>query len=295
MAAEQVDLIEPTSLDEALRIVESGDARVIGGGTALVVLLKNHLLSARYLVSLRKMPELASFKPHGAGISFGACTRLREIESSPLVGERAPLLSAAVQHIGNVRVRSAATVGGTLCEADYQSDFSVALMALGSHARVQARKTERLIAIEDFYLGPYSTALGPGEVVTEIEVEAAPRGSSSAYLKCVTGPVSDRPCVAVAAVIGLDARGRCVHCRLVVGGVSGFSSRPLRVRAAEDLATGAEITAQIIEAMSDIACNEADPASDLKAPAWYKKKMVRVFCRRALEEALAKEAWRLGA
>lgn len=283
---QKFDLIEPTSFDEALEIVGREDARVIGGGTALMVLLKNRLLTPRYLVGLRKMPELATFKPFGAGMSFGACARLRDIESSTLVGERLPLLSAAVGHIGNMRVRSAATVGGTLCEADYQSDFSVALMALGSRVRVRGRQGERLIPIEDFYVGPYTTALEAGEVVTEVEVEAAPQGASSAYLKCVTGPVSDRPCVAVAAVIGLDAAGRCVHCRLVVGGVNGFSSRPLRITAAEELVTGAEITAQTIAAMSEIACREADPASDLKASAWYKKEMTRVFCRRALEEAL---------
>lgn len=283
---QKFDLIEPTSFDEALEILGREDARVIGGGTALMVLLKNRLLTPRYLVGLRKMPELATFKPCGTGMSFGACTRLRDIEGSTAVGERLPLLSAAVGHIGNMRVRSAATVGGTLCEADYQSDFSVALMALGSRVRVRGRQGERLIPIEDFYVGPYTTALEAGEVVTEVEVEAAPQGASSAYLKCVTGPVSDRPCVAVAAVIGLDAAGRCAHCRLVVGGVNGFSSRPLRITAAEDLVIGAEITAQTIAAMSEIACRVTDPASDLKASAWYKKEMTRVFCRRALEEAL---------
>lgn len=283
---QKFDLIEPTSVDEALEILGREDARVIGGGTALMVLLKNRLLTSRYLVSLRKMPALALSKPCGTGMSFGACTHLRDIESSKLVGERLPLLSQSVGHIGNVRVRAVATVGGTLCEADYQSDFSAALMALGSRVRVRGRRGERLIPIEDFYVGPYTTALETGEMVTEIEIDAAPQGASSAYLKCVTGPVSDRPCVAVAAVIGLDAAGRCVYCRLVVGGVNGFSSLPLRIIAAEELAAGGEITAQTITAMSEIACRQADPASDLKASAEYKKEMTKVFCRRALDEAV---------
>lgn len=292
---QKFDLIEPTSFDEAFEILGREEARVIGGGTALMVLLKNRLLSPRYLVGLRKMAGLAALKPSSTGISFGACTRLRDIENSTLVSDRLPLLSAAVGHIGNMRVRSAALVGGTLCEADYQSDFSVALVALGSRVRARGRRGERLIPIEDFYTGPYTTALDAGEVVTEVEVEAAPQGASSAYLKCVTGPITDRPCVAVAAIIGLDAAGRCVHFRLVVGGVNGFSSLPLRVKAAEQLAAGSEITDQIVDAACDIACNEADPASDLKAPAWYKKKMIGVFCRRALQDALAQEKRRLGA
>ncbi|MBI4527564.1 MAG: xanthine dehydrogenase family protein subunit M [Deltaproteobacteria bacterium] len=283
---QKFDLIEPTSLDEALGILGKEDTRVIGGGTALIVLVKNGLLRPRYLVSLRKLPELGTSKPRGTGMSFGACTHLRDIERSNKVRERLPLVSAAVEHIGNVRVRSAATVGGTICEADYQSDFAVALLALGGRVRVRGLQGERLISIDEFYVGPYTTALDTGELVTELEIDAAPQGASSAYLKCVTGPVTDRPCVAVAAVVGLDAAGACVHSRLVVGGVDGFSSRPLRVTAAEQLAIGAKITSQTIAAMSEIACRQADPASDLKASAQYKKEMTKVFCRRALEQAL---------
>lgn len=280
-------LLEPISLDEALGVLAKEDARVIGGGTALVVLLRNRLLSLRYVVSLGKIPGLRIIEPCGNGAYLGACTRLRDIESSALVAERLPLLRTAVGHIGNVRVRAAAMVGGTLCEADYQSDFSLALVALGGRVRVRGGRGERVIPIEDFYLGPYTTALEAGELVTGIEIDGAPRGASSAYLKHVTGPVTDRPCVAVAAVVGLDAAGRCAHARLVLGGVNGVSSRPLRVKAAEDLVTGDKITAKAIADMSAIAYREADPASDLKAPAWYKKQMVRLFCRRALEEALA--------
>ncbi len=292
---QQFDLIEPTSFEEVCDILDKEEARIIGGGTALLVLVKNRLLQPRYLIALRKISGLAKLQPSAAGMSFGACARLREIESSTLVRDRLPLFGAAVQHIGNMRVRSAATVGGTLCEADYQSDFSVALMALGARVRARNRHGERLIPIEDFYTAPYATALKPAEVAVEIEVDAAPQATSSAYLKCVTGPVTDRPCVAVAAVVGLDTKGGCVYCRLVAGGVNGFSSRPLRITAAEKLATGAVITSQTIEAMCEIAFNESDPASDLKAPAWYKKKMTTVFCRRALREALAQEARRVEA
>lgn len=283
---QKFQLLEPTSLDEALEALAGEDARVIGGGTALVVLLKNRLLSLDDLVSLRRIPGLATIEPRGEGVSFGACARLRDIEGSPLVAERLPLLWKAIGHIGNARVRSAALVGGTLCEADYQSDFSVPLVALGGRVRVRGGHGERIIPIEDFYIGPYTTALEAGEVVTKVEVDAAPRGAIGAYLKCVTGPVTDRPCIAVAALIDLDSAGRCVHCRLVVGGVNGFSSRPLRITAAEQLAAGAEMTGQMIAAMSEIAWRQADPAADLKASAWYKKEMTKVFCRRALEEAL---------
>ena len=287
---EKFNLFEPSSLNEALEILSKEDARVISGGTALVVLLRNRLLSLRYLVSLRKIPDLAGIERCNGGVSIGACTRLRTIENSPLVAERLPLLRTAVGHIGNVRVRAAAMAGGTLCEADYQSDLSVALMALGGRVRARGCRGERVIPIEDFYVGPYTTALEADELVTGVEVDSAPKGAGVAYLKYVTGPATDRPCVAVAAVIDLDSAGRCVYVRLVAGGVNGVSSRPLRVKAAEDLVMGDKLTAEAIAEMSAIACGEADPVSDLKAPAWYKKQMVQVFCRRALEEALAQKS-----
>jgi carbon-monoxide dehydrogenase medium subunit len=279
------DLLEPTSLEEALDALSSEEARVIGGGTALVVLLKNRLLAPERLVSLRKLPGYAAMNGSGRGLYLGAGVRLQEIERAPLVAERLPLLSTVVRQIGNVRVRAVATVGGTLCEADYQSDFAVGLLALGAQVHVRGRGGVRVVPIESFYTGPYATALQPGEIVTGVEIEPLPAGAGSAYLKYVTGPITDRPCVAVAAIVGLDASGRCVMSRLVVGGVNGVSSLPLRATRAEALAAGNPLTAELIEEMSRLAHDEADPVSDLKAPDWYKKQMVRVFCRRALEAA----------
>jgi carbon-monoxide dehydrogenase medium subunit len=276
------ELLEPASLPEALEALARDEARVIGGGTALVVLIRNRLLAPARLVSLRKLPDHAAMRASERGLYLGAGVRLQEIERAPLVAERLPLLATAVRHIGNVRVRAVATVGGTLCEADYQSDFAVALVALGARVHVHGPRAARVVPIEDFYTGPYATALEPGEIVTGVEIDRLPAEAGSAYLKHVTGPVTDRPCVAVAAVVGLDAAGRCALTRLVVGGVNGVSSLPLRARRAEALATGGAPTAELIEEMSRLAHDDADPVSDGRAPDWYKRQMVRVFCRRAL-------------
>lgn len=279
------ELLEPTTLPEALEALSGDEARVIGGGTALVVLIRNRLLAPERLVSLRKITGYADMNGSGRGLYLGAGVRLQQIERAPQVAERLPFLSTVVRQIGNVRVRAVATVGGTLCEADYQSDFAVALSALGAQVHVRGRGGARVVPIEGFYTGPYATALEPGEIVTGVEIEPPPAGAASAYLKFVTGPITDRPCVAVAAVLGLDASGRCVLSRLVVGGVNGVSSLPLRVRRAETLAAGSPLSAELIEEMSRLAHDDADPVSDGRAPDWYKRQMVRVFCRRALEAA----------
>jgi aerobic carbon-monoxide dehydrogenase medium subunit len=276
------ELLLPDSLPEALEALARDEARVIGGGTALVVLIRNRLLAPAQLVSLRKLSELATMDGSGEAVYLGAGIRLRQLEESALVAERLPLLATAVRQIGNVRVRAVATVGGTLCEADYQSDFAVALSALGARVHVRRRDGARVVSIEDFYTGPYATALEPGEIVTGVEIHPAPPGAGSAYLKFVTGPVTDRPCVAVAALVALDASGRCTRSRLVVGGVNGVSSLPLQARRAEALATGSRLTAELIEEMSRLARDDADPVSDGRAPDWYKRRMVAVLSRRAL-------------
>lgn len=276
------ELLEPTTLPEALAALSGEEARVIGGGTALMVLIKNRLLAPERLVSLRKVPGYATLDAAGAGLLLGAGVRLQEIEQAPLVAERLPFLATVVGHIGNVRVRAVATVGGTLCEADHQSDFAVALVALGARVHVLGRDGTRVLPVEEFYTGPYATALESGELVTGVEVEPPPAGAASVYLKFVTGPSTDRPCVAVAAVLAVDVSGRCVSIRLVVGGVNGVSSLPLRVRSAEALAAGSRLSGELIEEMSRLAHDEADPVSDGRAPDWYKRQMVRVVCRRAL-------------
>jgi len=276
------ELLEPTSLSEALDALSGDEARVIGGGTALVVLIRNRVLAPERLVSLRKLPELDTVAASGRGLHLGAGIRLQRIERAPLVAERLPFLATVVRHIGNIRVRAVATVGGTLCEADYQSDFAVALAALGAQVHVRGCGGARVVPIEDFYTGPYATALEPGEIVTGVDVEPPPAGAATVYLKHVTGPITDRPCVAVAAVLALDARRRCGLSRLVIGGVNGVSSLPLRVRRAEALAVGSTLTDELTEEMSRLAHDAADPVSDGRATDWYKRQMVRVFCRRAL-------------
>jgi carbon-monoxide dehydrogenase medium subunit len=276
------ELLEPTSLPEALAALAGDETRVIGGGTALMVLIKNRLLKPERLVSLRKVPGYASLDGSETGLVLGAGVRLQEIERASLVAERLPFLATVVGRIGNVRVRAVATVGGTLCEADHQSDFAVALVALGARVRVRGRDGARVVPVEEFYTGPYATALEPGELVTGVEIAPPPAGAASVYLKFVTGPSTDRPCVAVAAVLAVDATGRCASSRLVVGGVNGVSSLPLRVRSAEALAAGSRLSGELIEEMSRLAHDEADPVGDGRAPDWYKRQMVRVVCRRAL-------------
>lgn len=281
------DLYAPTTLEEAhARLSQHEDARVLAGGTALILLIKEKLVRPAVLVSLARVQELNHVGERDGHVVLGGTATIRDVSRSALITARFPFLAAALGMVGNLRVRTMATIGGSLCEADYQSDLSPVLLALGATVVLaRADGTRRRLAVGEFLTGLYETALEPGEIVVEVEVPALPVASGTAYCKHVTGPITDRPCVGIAAVVAKDATGRCADLRVAVGGGLGGTSRPLLVAGLDTLAAGKALTESLFDAVADEAYRQADPMSDLRASSWYRKEMVRVFTRRALIHA----------
>lgn len=286
------DLYLPATLEEAhARLGEHEGARVLAGGTALILLIKEKLVRPAALVSLARVRGLADIGERNRTVVLGGTATIRDVSRSALIAERFPLLAQALGLVGNLRVRSMATVGGSLCEADYQSDMSPALLALD--ATVVLAKPggiRRRLPVGDFLTGLYETALEPGEIVVEVEVPQLPESAGTAYAKHVTGPITDRPCIGIAAVVAKDANGRCTDVRVAVGGGLGMTSRPLRVEGLGTLAGGQAFGPSLVEAIAEEAYRQADPPSDLRASSWYRKEMVRIFTRRAVTEAGARAA-----
>lgn len=277
------DLVAPATLAEACQILaNTEEARPLAGGTALAVLIKQRVFLPRVLVNLKALAGL-SYITHqsGAGLRIGALTSQHDLEASALLADRYPALRRAASQVANIRIRVMSTVGGSLCEADHQSDLSPMMTALGATLTVQGPDAERQVPLAEFYTGPYETVLQPGELVREVQVPELPAGSRGTYLKFVTGPASDRPCLGVAAVAQLDSAGRCQDVRLVLGGIAGV---PWRVREAEALLVGERLSATAIAAAAQRAYQLADPLDEPRASAWYKKEMVRVCVGRALAE-----------
>ncbi|HEV8725668.1 MAG TPA: xanthine dehydrogenase family protein subunit M [Candidatus Binatia bacterium] len=276
------DLVEPTTLEEACSvIVDNGEAKVIAGGTALLTLIKHGLFVPKILVNLKKIKAASeiSFDPQ-AGLRIGALAAIYDIEASPLVRQHYPVLAEACHVVANIRIRNMATLGGNVAHGDYQSDPPTALVALDAAVELLSRAGRRQIKLTDFLKGSYETALEPGELISALIVPPAGhlRGT---YTKFTTGSSEERPCVGIAALASMD-KDICVELRLVIGAVS---PKPMRFKSGESMARGEKLTAELIERIALAAGQSVDPIDDLRGTAAYKRYVVHVLVRRALNAA----------
>jgi aerobic carbon-monoxide dehydrogenase medium subunit len=281
MTIRSFDLLQPQSLPEAVELLQryGDDARAIGGGTTLVILLKQRALHYPYLVDLQTIPGLSHITQESDGIRIGALTTHRMIELSPLVRQAFPVVAEAFSYIGNVRVRQTASVGGNLAHADYRLDPPPPLLALGATVSAIGPKGSRTIALKDFFRGMYETALEPGEILTEVKIPQMPANSRAVYLRYSTLSANDWPCVGVAAFMERE-NGRCKHLRLALGGVA---ATPLLISGLEfshDQVVDAAVIDKILAAVDA----QIAPSADLRGSDWYKRKMARLFTQKAVEQ-----------
>jgi aerobic carbon-monoxide dehydrogenase medium subunit len=275
----------PRTLDEALALLrEHGDeARVIAGGTALVTMMRQRLVSPGYLVSLRDIPGLDRIEAQNGGLRIGALVTHREVETSPLVRERIPVLAETFRRVASVRIRHMATVGGALAHADPNQDPPVTLIALGARVEIRGAGGGRELPLEDFFRDYYESALEPGEVVTGVVVPQLPAASGAAYVKFLPRTADDYATVAVAATVSLEADGeRCRAARIALGSVG---VTPLRARGAEALLAGQRFGADLGRTVGESVKGAVDPLTDHRGSAAYKREMSAVMVGRALTQA----------
>jgi carbon-monoxide dehydrogenase medium subunit len=282
-----MEILEPRSVDEAVAaLAQHGDeARLIAGGTAVVLMLQNRLISPAYLVNLGRLDPLRyiRYEP-GVGLRLGALTTIREAELSPVVREHFPVLAKTFGEVANVRVRNAATVGGNMTEADYASDPPAVLVGLRARVRTVGPSGEREIPLTEFFKDFYETALRPDEVLTEIVVPEDSKRFKSTYIKYVTRSSEDRPCIGTAAFVDLDQAGTCRELRVVIGAIA---STPQEIASAEALAAGQRLDDELLRTVAEQYASEVEePIEDLRGSSWYRREMVRVFVRRAVQQAL---------
>lgn len=267
------DLLEPRTVAEACRMLAAGaDVRPVSGGTALLILVKQGLLRPRTLVNLKKLEgaNAITWDP-AAGVRIEAMATIHEVETSPVVRERLPVLAAACHQVANVRIRHLATMGGNLAHGDHQSDPPGVLMALDAAVELRGARGARTMKLADFLVGVYETALEEGEMVTAVTVPPVEGRLAGRYLKFTTGSSEERPCVGVTALVRL-AGDRPVEARLAVGAAA---ARPL-------LLCRADPSEAALAEMADRAADEIDPIPDLRGSAGYKRHLVRVLGRRVL-------------
>ena len=204
----------------------------------------------------------------------------RSTKSKPLKSfiRNYPALAEACHVVANIRIRNMATLGGNLAHGDYQSDPPTVLAALDARVELMSASKLRQLALTDFQLGSYETALQPGELLVAVVIPPLPTGMTGHYVKFTTGSSEERPCAGVAALARIE-KGICHELRLAVGAVS---AKPLRI-AAEELATGKALTAELIATIAAAAARTIDPIDDVRGPADYKRHLVGVLTRRALQ------------
>jgi carbon-monoxide dehydrogenase medium subunit len=261
------------------------DAKLIAGGTALVIMMKQRLVRPACLVSLRSVRGLNGIAEKNGGIAIGGGATHRAVEASPVVKRRLPVLAETYHHVATVRVRNMATVGGGLAHADPNQDPPPTLIALGASIKAASADGSRTIPLEDFFTDYYETLLKPEEVITELYVPRLPANSGAAYLKFLPRTADDYATVSAAAVVTLDkSKKNFADVRIALGSVG---TTPIRAREAEAVLRGQPVKAEALAEAGEKAKEAVDPISDFRGSAAYKKEMAGVFVRRALAKALA--------
>jgi carbon-monoxide dehydrogenase medium subunit len=277
----------PSGLEEAFALLEEHgeDARLMSGGTALVLQMKQRFSQPGQVIGLRRIPGLSNIEETAdGGVRIGALCTQRQVETSPLVAGRLPLVGQAYHHVATPRIRNMATVGGGLAHGDPNQDPPPALIALGASVVLSsANGGQRILPAEELFLDYFETDVRPGEIITGLVIPPAPAGVGAAYLKFLPRTADDYATVSVAAVITPDEAGNCRDVRIVLGSV-GLT--PIRATAAEDILRGQPLTDENIRAAAATVQAAVDPLDDHRGSAEYKREMAEVFTRRAIAQAL---------
>jgi carbon-monoxide dehydrogenase medium subunit len=280
------EILEPKSIPEACQILAAEeDVKLIAGGTALLILIKQGIFVPKTLVNLKKIKGAGEITYNSKdGLRVGGLASIYDIESAPAVREHYPLLAEACHVVANIRIRNMATIGGNLAHADYQSDPPAALVALDAKVELTNRNGVRAVNLADFLLGMYETGLERDELLTALLLPPPPPNSRGTYLKFTTRSSEDRPCAGVAAWVQLS-NGICQAAKIVVGAVS---PAPVVVRD-QDLVNGKKLTGDLIEEIALKSEAAVDPIDDLRGTADYKRHLVKVLVRRALTSCVRGE------
>ncbi len=273
----------PRSVGEATELLGrlGEEAKLLSGGQSLIPLMKLRLARPRHVVDINGIPGLAYVREDQGHLRIGALTRESDLEASELVRTRYPLLHDTCAVIADPLVRNLATIGGNLAHADPANDHPAAMLAYGAEVTVVGRRGERRIPVSSFFTGPFATALGADELLTEIRIPVPPPRSGGAYLK-LERKVGDFATAAVAVQLALDASGACERVGI---GLTSVGLTSLKAEKAEQVLRGKRLDEAFITAAARLAAEQSQPSADLRGSVEYKRDLVRVLTTRALRRA----------
>ena len=280
----QFDYHTPGSIKEALDLLgkHKDDAKLLAGGHSLLPAMKFRLARPAHVVDLRKIPGLSGVKEDGGTLVIGAMTTHYAVESSAVVKSKCGVLAQTAAMIGDPMVRNMGTIGGSLAHADPAADYPATAIAVGAELVAEGPKGKRTIKVDDFFKGLMTTAVGADEILTEVRVPALAANQSAAYMK-FPHPASRFAVVGVAAVLTIDG-GKCTKASI---GITGAGTHAVRAKGVEAALTGKALDAASIAAAADKAPDGVDVQADLQGSVDYKKHLLKVFAKRAIEAAAA--------
>lgn len=277
-----MDYHRPRELRTALTLIgELQDrCRIIAGGTDIIPAIRKGVLfpSFGHMVDLSSVKELSYIRKMDSWICIGAITRLAEVGDSEMIREYVPILSEAIQHIGSLQIRNQGTIGGNLCNASPAADTAPPLLTLEAKVLLKSMKQERVIPLDQFFLGPGKTILAPGEILAEIQIPIPQNGGSFCFLKLGRRNAFTLSIVSVATWVKAEQETfRAV--RIALGAVAPTPKRALKT---EEYLAGQKVSEETIGSGSKLVSEEVQPISDVRASADYRKDMANILTRRAI-------------
>jgi carbon-monoxide dehydrogenase medium subunit len=270
----------PTSLQEAVGLLEDPDAKILAGGHSLLPLMKLRLAQPKLLVDIGRIPGLSYIRSEDGQLAIGAMTTYREIQFSQEVARVAPVLVEAVHEVGDPQVRAKGTLAGALAHADPAGDLPAVVLALGGTARAVGPNGERDLDFDSFFVDMLTTTLQEREIIREVRLRVQPPGSGAAYQK-FDQPASHYALTGVCAVVTLNG-GTIGSARI---GVTGVGPKAYRPTAVEQALVGKPAEEEAVKAAVQTVADGIDVQGDIHASPEYRAHLARVLTRRAVLQA----------
>jgi carbon-monoxide dehydrogenase medium subunit len=280
------EYLVPKTIEEALKLLsqyDEGECKVIAGGQSLIILMKQKLLTPKYLIDIKGLSDLDYIKlDDEQGLKIGALATHRSIEKSPVIQNGFSVLAEMEQNISSVETRNWGTIGGNVSHGDPGGDPAPVLIALNAKLKMIRLSGERTIDAEDFTLDYFETALRHDELLAEIQIPSIPPNTGVKFTK-YSQIVGDYATASVAVLITLDENEICDNIRIALGSV-GIA--PMRAKKAEEILKGKKISDDLLAEAGQIASEEASPTTDAEVSEEYKRELVKVLVKRVGREAL---------
>ena len=273
-----------TSLKEAIALSQElgEEAKYMSGGHSLLPMMKLRFATPEHIIDISKIDGLSYIKEDGDSLKIGALTTQTEMEHNPLLRESYPILGDAIWLTADPSVRNVGTIGGNIAHGDAANDQPALMLAMRATVIAEGADGTKSIPIDDFFHGFYMTALEPSDILTEIQIPKAKKGSGGAYHK-VERKVGDYATAGVAVHVELDDNGVCQQIGI---GLTNVSAVPMRLARGEEVLRGQKVTDELIAQVGQIASEDCEPESDLRGSEAYKRSIVNTITKRMLNKAL---------